>query len=167
MRVNIIRQAVAQLPAIAANLVLLAPALEMLEPQRIHRVRIPDRLHGLDAHVADHQLAAPIEEARADQSVRVHGITVEDIRTGIGFTDVLLVDAFGDLHTGVLFHIEFRPARRKVLHENAVAVIAEGVEESLTWSSGEERARNLDDDLAITSVGVDPTDVVDELFEVE
>ena len=56
MRVNIIRQAVAQLAAIAANLVLLAPALEMLEPQCIHRVRIPDRLHGLDAHVANHQL---------------------------------------------------------------------------------------------------------------
>ena len=58
MRIDVVWQAVAQLAAIAANGVLTAASLEMLQSQRVHRCRIPDLFHGLRAHVADYELAA-------------------------------------------------------------------------------------------------------------
>src|SRR5262245_56749087 len=148
MRVDVIGQAVAQLSAIAANLVLLASTLEMLQPQRVHRVRSPDRLHRLGAHVANDELAAPIEEAGADQSVGIHGIAVEDVWAGVGFADVLLVDALADLHACVLLDVEFRLARGVIFDEDSVAVIAEGVEEFLTLRFLNELSRDLVEDLA-------------------
>ena len=56
---------------------------------------------------------------------------------------------------------------REVLDENAVAMVAEGVEELLALRLGDEFAGNLDDDLAAALVGVEPFDVVDERLEVE
>ena len=78
-----------------------------------------------------------------------------------------MVDTLADLHARVFLDVEFRPARSKILDEDAVTVIAEGVEEFLPLCFGDEFGRDLDDDLAIAPVGVDPLDVVDELFEVE
>ena len=160
MRVDIVGQAVAELAAIAADAVLPAASLEMLQAQRVHRLGVPDLLHGLNAHVADDELAAPIEEAGTDQSVGIHRIAVEDVGTGVGVADVLLVDALADLDAGMLLDVELRPARREVLDEDAVAMIAEGVEEFLALRLGDQLARNLDDDFAIALVGVDPFDVV-------
>ena len=119
------------------------------------------------AHVADHQLAAPIQEAGADETVGVHRIAVENVRAGVGIADVLLVDAFADLDAGMLLDIEFRPAGCKVLDENAVAMIAERVEEFLALRLGDEFAGNLDDDFTVALVVVQPFDVVDEFLEVE
>ena len=65
----------------------------------------------------------------------------------------------------MLLDVEFRPAGREVLDEDAVAVVAEGVEEFLALRFGDELGRNLDDDLAIALVGVDPLDVVDEFLK--
>ena len=62
----------------------------------------------------------------------------------------------------MLLNIEFRPAGSEVLDENAVAVIAERVEELLALRFGNELAGNLDDDFAVALVGVQPFDVVDE-----
>ena len=63
MSIDIVRQAMTELPAIAADAILLPPALQMLQAQRIHRLGIPDALHGLGTHVADHKLATPVQEA--------------------------------------------------------------------------------------------------------
>ena len=63
--VDIVGQAMAELAAIAADAILLAAAFQMLQPQSVHRLGGPDLLHRLDAHVADDELAAPIEEAGA------------------------------------------------------------------------------------------------------
>ena len=101
------------------------------------------------------------------ETVGVHRIAVENIRAGIGVADVLLVDALADLDAGVFLDVELRPAGREILDEDAVAVIAEGVEELLALRLGDEFAWNLDDDLAVTPVGVDPFDVVDEFREIE
>jgi hypothetical protein len=101
----------------------------MLQTQRIHALGIPNLLHRLAANVADHQLAAPIQETGADKAVGVHRIAVENVRAGIRVPDVLLVDAFANLDAGVFFDVEFRPAWSKILDENAVAMIAEGVKE--------------------------------------
>ena len=157
----------AELPAIAANAVLPAAALEVLQAQRIHPLRIPDLLHRLRAHVADDELAAPVEETRADQAVRIHRIAVEDVGAGIGVADILLIDALADLDAGMSLDVELRPARREILDKDTVAMIAERVEEFLALCVGDELARNLDDDLAIASVVVKPFDVVDEFPEIE
>ena len=65
MNIDIVGQAMAELPAIAAYAILFPPALEVLQSQRIHRFGIPDALHGLGAHIADHKLATPVQEAWA------------------------------------------------------------------------------------------------------
>src|SRR4029078_13074833 len=75
--------------------------------------------------------------------------------------------ALGDFHARMLFHVEFRPAGRKILDKDTVAVIAESVEEFLALRFVDELARNLTHDIAISPVGVDPLDVVDELLEIE
>ena len=151
MRIDVVRQAMAELAAIAANGVLPAAAFEMLQSQRVHRCRIPDLLHGLRAHVADYELAAPIEKAGADQSVGVDRIAVENVRASIGVADVLLVDALADLDAGVLLDVELGPARREILDEDAVAVVAEGVEEFLALRLCDQFGRNFDDDFAVAS----------------
>ena len=63
MSIDIVRQAMTELPAIAADAILPPPAFQMLQAQRIHRLGIPDALHGLGTHVADHKLATPVQEA--------------------------------------------------------------------------------------------------------
>src|SRR5262245_56026653 len=167
MSIDVVRQAVAQLTAIAADRVLTAPSLEVLQPQRIHCGRIPDLLHGLRTHVADHELAAPVKKAGADQAISIYRIAIEDIRTRIGIADVLLIDPFADLHAGMFLYIELRPARREILHKDAVAVIAEGVEEFLALRLGNKFGRNFYDDFARALVGVDPFDVVDKFSEIK
>ena len=135
MSIDIVRQAMAELPAIAADAILLPPALEMLQAQRIHRFGIPDALHGLGAHVADHKLATPVEEARADQPIGIHRIAVKDVRTGVGVADILLVDPLAYLDASVFFDVELGPAWREIFDEDPVAVVAEGVEEFLRCAS--------------------------------
>src|SRR5262249_2600578 len=119
------------------------------------------------ANIANDELAAPIQKAGADQPIGIDGIAVENIRAGVGLADVLLVDALADLYAGVLLDIEFRPARREILDKDTVTVITEGVKELLALCFCYEFGRNLDDDFAIASVGIDPFDVVYEFLEVE
>ena len=63
MRIDIVRQAVTKLAAVAADAVLPPTSLEVLQTQRIHPLGIPDILHRLLPHIADHQLAAPVQKA--------------------------------------------------------------------------------------------------------
>ena len=167
MSIDIVRQAMTELPAIAADAILPPPAFQMLQPQRIHRLGIPDALHGLGAHVTDHQLAAPVEEARTDQSIRVNGIAVKDIRTNICVADILLVDTFAYFNASVFFDIELGPAGCEIFDEDPVTMIAESVEEFLTLRIRDQLSRNLDHNLAIALVGVNPFDVFNEFAEVE
>ena len=67
----------------------------------------------------------------------------------------------------MLLDVELRPARREILDEDTVAVVAEGVEEFLALRVGDQLGRNLDDNFAIALVGVNPFDVFDEFLEVE
>src|SRR5579885_435512 len=150
-----------------ADAVLPPLSFEMLQTQRVHGIGIPDLLHRLRTRVADDELAPPIQKAGRNQSVRIHRVAVEDVGAGIGVPDVLLIDAFADFHAGMLLDVELRPARRKVLDENAVAVIAEGVEELLPLRFGDELAGNFHDDLAASFIGINPFDVFDEALEVE
>src|SRR5581483_6734929 len=102
-----------------------------------------------------------------DQPVGVHRIAIEDIRAGIRLADLLLIDALADFHTGMLLDVELRPAGSEIFDKDAVAVIAKRIEKFLALRLGDEFGRNLNDNLAISLVGVDPLDVVNELPEVE
>ena len=163
MRIDIVGQAMAELPAIAADAVL-PPARPRDAAGAARSCASEFQISFIDccAHVADDQLAAPIEEAGTDQPVGIHRIAVENIGAGVGVADVLLVDALADLDAGMRLDVELRPAGREILDEDAVAMIAEGVEEFLALRLGDQLAGNLDDDFAVALVGVDPFDVVDE-----
>src|SRR6185437_12658016 len=151
----------------AANAILPTASFEVLQAQRVHALGIPDRLHGFPAHVADDELAAPIQKTGTDETVGVHRVAVEDIRTRVGIADVLLIDAFADFDAGVLLDVEFRPAWREIFDKDAVAMVAESVKELLALRFGNKLAGNFDDNFAITLVLVDPLDVLDEFREIE
>ena len=159
MRIDIVRQAVTELAAATADGVLPAPILKVLEAQRIHQLRIPDFLHGLPADVPDDQLAAPIKKAGAHQAVGIHRIAVENIWAGVGIAHILLIDATADRDAGVLFNIELRPARSEILDEDAITMVAEGVEKRLAFRLVDELGRDLDRDLAAAPISVKPFDV--------
>ena len=167
MGIDVVGQAMAELAAIAADAVLPPAPFQMLEAKRVHPVGIPDLLHRLLAHVADHELAAPIQKAGADQAVGVHRIAVENVGAGVGAADVLLIDALGDFDAGVLLDVELRPAGREVLDKDAVAVVAERVEEFLALRLGDQLTRNFDRRFRIRPCWHEPFDVLDERLEVE
>ncbi len=157
-----------QLAAIAADLVFTAPAFQMLKAQRIHLVGIPDLDERFLAHIADDQLASPVEETGGHETIRIHAHRVEDIGAGIGRAQCLLIDPdLSDLDARTFLDIEFRPAGREVLDEDAVAMIAERVEEFLPLRLGDELAGNLDGDFHLPLVLVEPLHAGNEFVEIE
>src|SRR5262249_23412483 len=119
-------------------------------------------------HITDHELPSPINEASADQAFRVDAVAVEDVRANVGAgVDRLAVQAVGDLPASARLAVELGPARREVLYENAVAVIAKGVEELPLLVGSQSFSYGLDDDLTFAFVGIEPFDVVNQLAEVQ
>ena len=163
MRVDIVGQTVGELPALAADGMIAALAPQMLEAELIHRPRIPDRAHRFLTHVADDEFAAPVQKTRTHQAVGVDRVAVENIRAHVGRADVLLVDALGDHRHQYVWRYRTAASTAQIFDENAVTMVAEGVEECLTFRLVDKLGRDLDHDLAAAPIVVEPLDVFTKL----
>src|SRR5277367_5000992 len=156
MRIDIVRQAMRQLPAIPAHWMPAPLALEVHQPQRVHFVGIPDFLHRLLADVADDQLAAPIQKTRTHLAVGIHRKAIKNVRTNLSKTNGLLINSAGYCVPSMFLGIEIRPTRREVFDGDAIAMISERVEKALLLVGGQDIADGFDHDLAFAPVRIEP-----------